>query len=110
MDMVGYLNNAQDVVRNLRGTRLGSLRHPAEFFDWQRVSLPKDFGEFLKRAGYNLQYFSANYLCLFAVIAVWFIFTNVYLLLAIVFLFGGYYVLSKFGECVTGDWSADNSD
>lgn len=54
MDMVGYLNSAQDTVRNLRDTRLGQLRHPAEFFDYQRVSRPKDMGEYMKRAGYNM--------------------------------------------------------
>lgn len=54
MDMVGYLNSAQDTVRNLRETRLGQLRHPSEFFDYQRFSRPKDMGEYMKRAGYNV--------------------------------------------------------
>jgi hypothetical protein len=31
--------NVQNYAEGLRNTRLGSLKHPGEFFDWQRVCL-----------------------------------------------------------------------
>lgn len=54
MDMVGYLSTAQEQVRALKETRLAALRPLGEFFDWQRVSRPRDTGDYMKRAGYNV--------------------------------------------------------
>ncbi|CAK9786053.1 unnamed protein product [Cutaneotrichosporon oleaginosum] len=96
MDMVGYLNTAQDTVRNLRETRLGQLRHPAEFFDYQRVSRPKDMGEYMKRAGYNIRYFSANYAIIVALLSVYSLLSSPLLLIALVFLIGGFIGINRF--------------
>lgn len=54
MDMVGYLNTAQESVRSLKETRLAALRPVGEFFDYQRVSKPRDTSEYMRRAGYNV--------------------------------------------------------
>ena len=54
MEIASHLSNLQDYAKSLRETRLSSLRHPGEFFNYRQVSRPKDMQEYLKRAGYNL--------------------------------------------------------
>jgi hypothetical protein len=54
MDVVTHLNNVQDYAKSLKDTRLSSLKHPAEFFNYRQLSRPKDTQEYLKRAGYNV--------------------------------------------------------
>lgn len=97
MNAVSYLSTAQDHVRNLRDTRLSSFRSPREFLDFQRVSVPRDMGEYFKRASYNIRYFSANYLVVFILFTLFFVLADIKFLFAIAFLAGGYYVLSRFG-------------
>lgn len=38
VQQVANIANVQNYATSLRETRLGSLKHPGEFFDWQRVS------------------------------------------------------------------------
>jgi hypothetical protein len=54
MELVQNLNRLPDALKSIRETRLSALRPPAEFFDYQRISRPKDTQEFMKRAGYNM--------------------------------------------------------
>lgn len=54
MDVVQQLAKVQDFAKNLRDARFGAIRHPGEFFDYQRVSRPKDMQEYMKRASYNV--------------------------------------------------------
>jgi hypothetical protein len=54
MEVLNHVNNLQDYARNLKDTRLASLKHPAEFFNVRQMSRPKDTQEYLKRAGYNV--------------------------------------------------------
>jgi len=54
MEVLTHVNNLQDYARNLKDTRLASLKHPAEFFNVRQMSRPKDAQEYLKRAGYNV--------------------------------------------------------
>ena len=54
MEAVSHFNNLQTYAKSLRDTRLSSLKHPAEFFNYRQVSRPKDTQEYLKRAGYNM--------------------------------------------------------
>ncbi|GMK54723.1 hypothetical protein CspeluHIS016_0113090 [Cutaneotrichosporon spelunceum] len=96
MDTVGYLTSVQDTMQNLRQTRLGQLRHPGEFFDYQRVSRPSDTGAYMKRAGYNIRYFSANYAIIVALCTVYALITSPVLLIGLVFLIGGFIGVSRF--------------
>ncbi|RSH77398.1 uncharacterized protein EHS24_003361 [Apiotrichum porosum] len=96
MDMVGYLNTAQESVRSLKETRLAALRPVGEFFDYQRVSKPRDTSEYMRRAGYNVRYFSANYAVIVALLAVYSLITNPLLLIALGFLIGGFLGISRF--------------
>ena len=59
MEVVGHLNNIQDYARSFKDTRLSSIKHPAEFFNWRQFSRPKDMQEYMKRASYNM-YADAN--------------------------------------------------
>jgi hypothetical protein len=54
MDVVSQLHNVQEYAKSLKDTRLSTLKHPAEFFNYRQLSRPKDTQEYLKRAGYNL--------------------------------------------------------
>jgi hypothetical protein len=63
MEMMNHLQRAQDMAQNLRSIRVGTLRHPGEFFDYQRVSRPKDWAEYMKRASYNV-YVCHSCLCM----------------------------------------------
>ena len=54
MDIINQVNSLQTYARSVGETRLSSLRHPGEFFDYQRFSRPKDMQEYMKRASYNL--------------------------------------------------------
>jgi len=55
MEVVSHLTNFQDYAKSLRDTRLSTLKHPAEFFNYRQVSRPKDTQEYLKRASYNMR-------------------------------------------------------
>ncbi|WVQ95623.1 hypothetical protein IAU59_002721 [Kwoniella sp. CBS 9459] len=96
MEVIGHLNNVTEYAKSLKDTRLSSLRHPGEFFDYQRVSRPKDMQEYLKRASYNVRYFSANYAIVVALLAVYSLISNPLLLVALGFLIGGFLAINRF--------------
>lgn len=54
MEVMNHLSRAQEMAKNISNVRVGTLRPPNEFFDWQRVSRPSDTGEYMKRASYNM--------------------------------------------------------
>jgi hypothetical protein len=76
-----------------------------------QVSRPKDTGEYMKRASYNMsvsfplegreligsRYFSANYAVVVALLGVYSLLTNLLLLIAMGFLIGGFLAISRFG-------------
>ncbi|CAD6581587.1 MAG: hypothetical protein TREMPRED_003028 [Tremellales sp. Tagirdzhanova-0007] len=96
MEAVSHFNNLQTYAKSLRDTRLSSLKHPAEFFNYRQVSRPKDTQEYLKRAGYNIRYFSANYAVIVALLAVYSLVSNPLLLLSLGFLMGGFLGINRF--------------
>ncbi|RSH85279.1 hypothetical protein EHS25_005086 [Saitozyma podzolica] len=98
MDVVQQLAKVQDFAKNLRDARFGAIRHPGEFFDYQRVSRPKDMQEYMKRASYNIRYFSANYAIVIALLAVYSLLTNILLLFAGAFLIGGFIAINRFAN------------
>lgn len=54
MEVLNHVNNLQDYARNLKDTRLSSLKHPQEFFNVRQMSRPSDMQEYMKRASYNM--------------------------------------------------------
>lgn len=88
---------ATDTLKSLRETRLSALRGPQEFFDIQRVSRPADMSQATSRITYNTRYFSGNYLLIIAALAVYAVLSNWWLVVALIFLVGGFSLINKFG-------------
>jgi len=68
-----------------------------EFFDFNRLSRPADFNTAVSRITYNTKYFSGNYSLIIMILAIYAILTNLWLLAALVFLVGGFFLINKFG-------------
>ncbi|KAK6456048.1 prenylated rab acceptor 1 [Scheffersomyces xylosifermentans] len=71
------------------------LKPPQEFFDFRRVSKPQNFGEVQSRVGFNLGYFSANYITIVLILSVYALITNLLLLFVTFFVVGGIYGINK---------------
>jgi PRA1 family protein 1 len=105
-------------------TRLSTLRPVTEFFDIHRISRPADANQAISRITYNTRHFSGmsslhdrvvinrtqsypgNYLIIIGALAVYALLTNQTLLIALVFLIGGFTAINRFGEKYSnGSWS-----
>ncbi|WVN89705.1 uncharacterized protein L203_104935 [Cryptococcus depauperatus CBS 7841] len=97
MDVVNNINNIQNYARNFKNSLKDTkIRHPGEFFDYQRISRPKDMQEYLKRASYNVRYFSANYAIVVFLLGIYSLVTNALLLMSLGFLIGGFLAINRF--------------
>ncbi|KAJ8077263.1 Prenylated Rab acceptor 1 [Marasmius tenuissimus] len=85
-----------DTLKSFRETRLSALRSPQEFFDYHRISRPADLNTATQRITYNTRYFSGNYVLIIAALSVYAVISNLALLLAILFLVGGFTAINKF--------------
>ncbi|KAL0956402.1 hypothetical protein HGRIS_002549 [Hohenbuehelia grisea] len=85
-----------DAVKSFRQTKLSTIRSPAEFFDFQRISRPTDFSQATQRISYNTRYYSGNYGLVVACLAVYAVITNPLLLISLGFLVGGFAAINKF--------------
>ncbi|PWN52800.1 prenylated rab acceptor PRA1 [Violaceomyces palustris] len=83
-------------IKGFRETRLSTLRPLGEFFDHQRISRPQDTNEAFQRITYNTRHFSGNYAAVVACLGVYGLITSPILLVAIVFLVGGFILINKF--------------
>ncbi|KAI9062933.1 prenylated rab acceptor PRA1 [Trametes sanguinea] len=91
------LMRATETIKSIRETRLSALRPPSEFFDHTRISRPADLNQATHRISYNTRYFSGNYGLVVALLAVYAILTNLQLILAVIFLVGGFAAINRFG-------------
>jgi len=98
MDM---LIRVTETFKSLRETRLSGLRPPTEFFDYQRISRPADFNQATSRISYNTRYFSGNYGLIVALLAVYAIITNYWLLFSLAFLVLGFIAINKYAPEAT---------
>ncbi|THV02432.1 prenylated rab acceptor PRA1 [Dendrothele bispora CBS 962.96] len=85
-----------DTIKSFRETRLSAIRSPTEFFDYHRFSRPGDFNQATQRITYNTRYFSGNYVLIIALLAVYAILSSPLLLIALVFLVGGFAAINRF--------------
>ncbi|TIA73384.1 hypothetical protein E3P92_01635 [Wallemia ichthyophaga] len=88
------------ILRNLtnyKETRLSRLRPVNEFFDHHRLSRPSDMNEATSRITYNTRHFSGNYGVVVAVLSVYALLTNPFLLIAIAVIVGGFAAVQRFG-------------
>lgn len=94
------LSTMMSLPQTLKGIftkeRLSSLRPIGEFFDYQRISRPQDLNEATQRITYNTRHFSANYLVLIGLLAVYGLLTSPLLLVAIAFLVGSFAAVNRF--------------
>ncbi|ABN64690.1 Prenylated Rab acceptor 1 [Scheffersomyces stipitis CBS 6054] len=87
-----------DRIRSDLGTvqsTISKLKPPQEFFDFRRVSKPANFGEIQSRVGFNLGYFSGNYIAIVLILSVYALVTNLLLLFVTAFVIGGVYGISR---------------
>ncbi|KAK3335771.1 PRA1 family protein-domain-containing protein [Cercophora scortea] len=91
--------NLQERFASVRSTSLSSrfstMRPLSEFFDMKRVSKPANFAEVQSRVNYNLGHFSSNYVVMFAMLSIYALVTNPWLLFDIIALVGGTYLIGK---------------
>ncbi|CAN3364887.1 hypothetical protein DICA3_F13784 [Diutina catenulata] len=74
---------------------ISKLKPPQEFFDFRRVSKPANLGEVQSRVGYNVGYFSANYLLIVALLSIYALLTNLLLLFVSLFVVGGVLFINR---------------
>ncbi|KAI0328616.1 prenylated rab acceptor PRA1 [Cubamyces sp. BRFM 1775] len=86
-----------ETIKSFREARLSALRPPSEFFDHTRISRPADLNQATHRISYNTRYFSGNYGLLVGILAVYALITNIQLVLAVLFLVGGFAAINRFG-------------
>jgi len=91
-----HLTKVQDAIANFREARLSNLRPVSEFFNHRQISRPTNMNQTTERISYNTRYFAGNYGIVIAILAVYALLTNYYLLIAIGFLFGGFAAINKF--------------
>ncbi|WFD32172.1 Prenylated Rab acceptor 1 [Malassezia sp. CBS 17886] len=94
--VVEYAQRAQEQIKNFRETRLATVRPLSEFLDWRRLGWPRDTNEAIQRITYNTRHFSGNYAVVIAMLTVYGLLTDVYLLIAIVVLVGGFAAINRF--------------
>ncbi|KIO19549.1 hypothetical protein M407DRAFT_246126 [Tulasnella calospora MUT 4182] len=92
-----YAARIPGVLQSLKETRLSGLRPVTEFFDYNRISRPADSNTAFSRISYNTRYFSGNYALIIAMLAVYALLTNLFLVFALFFLVGGFALINKFG-------------
>jgi len=85
-----------EYLKHVRETRLSALRGPGEFFDYHRISRPADMNEATSRISYNTRYFSGNYGLIIIGLAIYAIITQPFLLVALLFLVGGFAAINRF--------------
>jgi len=86
-----------ETLKSFRETRLSNLRSPREFFDYHQVSVPKDLAQIMTRITYNIRYFSGNYSIIAAMLTVYAIIGNFWVLIVIAWFVLGFTAITKFG-------------
>ncbi|KAI8982375.1 PRA1 family protein-domain-containing protein [Mycotypha africana] len=88
-------------LQKFREGRLANIRPLGDFFDRHRFSFTTNFHTISQRWNYNLQYFSANYFLIILALGIYAIITSWWLIFTIVFLFGGFYLISRLNGPLT---------
>jgi len=92
-------------------SRFGNIRSVYEFLDVKRISKPANLSEAQSRINYNLGYFSSNYAAIIAMLGIYALLSNWWLLFFIGLLVGGMYGIGRLGgqDLVIGSWRATTS-
>ncbi|KAI8901744.1 PRA1 family protein-domain-containing protein [Globomyces pollinis-pini] len=93
-----YAKLSPEQVENIKSEtkkRLAGLRSWSEFFSYDRFIRPTDYNTFQTKLSFNVKYFQNNYLLIILVVVAYFLITNLWLLLSMVYFIGGYkFILS----------------
>ncbi|KAJ3162391.1 Ca(2+)-dependent cysteine protease [Geranomyces michiganensis] len=84
-----------NTVKETSKARLTSLKPISDFFDRSRFGIPSNLATFRSRLDYNLVYFSNNYILIVIIVSAYLLFTNLALLLTIMYLLAGFKFLSS---------------
>lgn len=99
LDVLTSRLNLSDRFASLRSGSLGSrftnLRPISEFLDFKRLSKPANFGEMQSRINYNLSHFSSNYAVIVAMLSIYALLNNWWLLFDIVFVIAGMWLIGR---------------
>lgn len=88
---------APDKLRSVfKRENYSSLKPVGEFFDVQRVSRPQQIDEAIQRITWNTRHFAANYLAVIAVLSIYGLLTSPFLIVALVFMLGGFFLINRF--------------
>jgi len=77
--------------------RFSNLKPIGEFFDFKRLSKPRDFADVQARVNYNLGYFSSNYAVVFVMLTIYALLANTWLLFDIVFVSASMWIVGRLG-------------
>ncbi|KAF8332700.1 prenylated rab acceptor PRA1 [Cantharellus anzutake] len=90
-----YVLRAGEIAKNFRETRLSTLRPASEFFNHRQLSRPTDSNQAFERITYNTRYFAGNYFLVVAILALYAVLTNKWLLIAIAFIVCGFTAINR---------------
>ncbi|KAJ3052546.1 hypothetical protein HK097_006077 [Rhizophlyctis rosea] len=79
-----------ETVKAQGQARFAGLKPVSEFFDRNRMSKPQSLNVFTTRLNFNLIYFQNNYILITLLCTIYLLFTNLSLLLGILFLIGAF--------------------
>lgn len=91
-----YATQASEYLKNFRETKLSTVRPVREFFDYHRISVPRDTNEAIQRVTYNTRHFLGNYSIVIALLAIYSLLSDLLLLIALVILVGGFTAINRF--------------
>ncbi|KAJ3173551.1 hypothetical protein HDU88_002637 [Geranomyces variabilis] len=84
-----------NTVKETSKARLSSLKPISAFFDRSRFGIPANVAVFRSRLDYNLVYFSNNYILIVILVSAYLLFSNLALLLTIIYLLAGFKFISS---------------
>ncbi|OWB67328.1 hypothetical protein B5S30_g2685 [[Candida] boidinii] len=77
------------------GSRIRSLRPPQDFFDFKRISIPKNIHDLTSKITFNIKHFTSNYILIVALLSAYCILTNLPLLILVLFVAGSIFSIEK---------------
>ncbi|OWB62582.1 hypothetical protein B5S29_g3516 [[Candida] boidinii] len=77
------------------GSRIRSLRSPHDFFDYKRISVPKNIHDLTSKITFNIKHFTSNYILIVALLSAYCILTNLPLLILVLFVAGSIFFVQK---------------
>ncbi|AXA51901.1 PRA1 family protein 1 [Malassezia restricta] len=94
--VMDYAQQVSETLKNFRENKLSTVRPVREFFDYHRISVPRDTNEAIQRITYNTRHFSGNYSLVIILLAIYSLLSDPLLLIALFILVGGFAAINRF--------------